>query len=69
MLTSTDLIKIDGIVKRRVDQSVDKSIKKHLKIFEEKFVRKLNLLLSYFENEFVPLDKRVTRVEKHLNLN
>lgn len=77
MLTSRDLNKIDNLITKRTEEVVERVINRRVKIIvkkeidtlENKIVSKLNLLISYFENEFNPLEKRVTRVEKHLNLN
>ena len=77
MLTSRDLNKIDNLITKRTEEVVERVInrrvkiivKKEIKTLDNKIIRKINLLISYFENEFLPLEKRVTRVEKHLNLN
>lgn len=44
MLTSGDFTQID--------KRVDKIIKKRLDLFEKRITKKLNLLISYSENEF-----------------
>ncbi|OGK29836.1 hypothetical protein A3F29_00110 [Candidatus Roizmanbacteria bacterium RIFCSPHIGHO2_12_FULL_33_9] len=77
MLTSRDLNKIDKLITKRTEEVVERVVnrrvkiivKKEIKTLDNKIIRKINLLISYFENEFLPLEKRVTRVEKHLNLN
>lgn len=61
MLTKEDLSKID--------KKIDITIKKRLDLFENRITKKLNLLISFFDNDFVSHENRITRIEKHLNLN
>jgi len=52
-----------------IDKRIDRIVKKRLEAFEKRVISKLNLLISYFEKEHFSLEGRVTRIEKHLNLN
>lgn len=61
MLTKEDLSKID----RRIEIIVKKS----LDAFETRITKKLNLIISLIENNYINHEGRITRVEKHLNLN
>ena len=61
MLTKEDLSEID--------KRIDRIVKNRLDLFEKRITKKLNILISYFEKKHFSLEGRVTRIEKHLNLN
>lgn len=61
MLIQEDLSKID----RRIEIIV----KKGLDAFETRITKKLNLIISLIENNYISHEGRITRIEKHLNLN
>ena len=57
MLASNDFVQVDNLIKKIIKSS------------EQRIIRKINIVISLFENEFVNLRNRVDRIEKHLNLN
>ncbi|MEX1052219.1 MAG: hypothetical protein WEC80_00030, partial [Patescibacteria group bacterium] len=65
MLTNNDLNRIEEIVYRIVNDVVDKKIAG----LENRIVRKLNIIISHFEGKDLNIEKRVERIEKHLNLS
>lgn len=77
MLTSRDLNLIDNLITKRTEQVVERVINRRVKIIvkkeneslENKIIRKMNLLISYFENDFTNLKNRVNIIEKHVGLN
>ncbi|OGK29787.1 hypothetical protein A3F29_03120 [Candidatus Roizmanbacteria bacterium RIFCSPHIGHO2_12_FULL_33_9] len=65
MLTTNDLNRVEEIVNRVVNKVVDRKISG----LENKVIRKINIIISHFEGEDLNIEKRVERIEKHLNLN
>ena len=48
---------------------IDKRMDKKLRLFENRITKKLNLIISLIENNYFNHEGRITRIEKHLNLN
>ncbi len=61
MLTSADL--------EQIDKRIDNIVKKRLNLFETRIIKKLNIIISLFENELSSLKNRVNIIEKHVGLN
>lgn len=53
----------------QIDKRIDNIVKKRLNLFETRIIKKLNIIISLFENEFSSLKNRVNIIEKHVGLN
>ena len=65
MLTSNDLLQIEKIV----EKTVDRIVMKRIEASERKIINKINLVISFLDNEVASLKNRVERIEQHLKLN
>lgn len=61
MLTKEDLSKINSRIEIIVKRSLD--------AFETRITKKLNLIISLIENNYINHEGRIIRIEKHLNIN
>lgn len=63
MLTKTDLKDIDLVVSKRIRQELNPVKKDVIQIRKDQ-----KTIISFFDNEYLELRKRIERLEHHLNL-
>lgn len=74
MLTKSDLTQIKDVVENVVDERLEaelEPVKKDLKYLKKKINRidkTVSVIVKNYDEGDVKLDRRVTRIEKHLNL-
>ena len=71
MLNKTDLQHIQKIVKTEVQQETRRIVKEELNPVKKDIThirRDIKTIVSFFDDEYLKLRKRVERIEDHLNL-
>ena len=71
MLSQNDLQAIKGIVRNEINTQVELIIEKHLKPVKRdirKIKKDLILVINTFDRDFLKHENRISRLEKHPNL-
>ena len=72
MLTKEDLLSIQKLLDERLDLRLATQyslIQKDIRNLERKMIRKMNIIINGFDNEYSELRTRAERIENHLGFN